>query len=415
MLKKSLFSVFSGMLLFAGCRTESQKQSITPPPLKMMLPEVIYAAPGIESNIYFDYIIDSATPRAYAFEVKCERGTHGTKRWFWTPDKADSGKSFDLELRVFNDYGRVLTGKCKVVVAGEPVDYNKKITLALLADSGTNSEYPAHLMQVMRQNGFANYTPVGKHSGGGRPVVPGGLAHDGYGGFSWNCFLDRWYYMESDLPKTQTQAEREQMEAIGVKKDVRPGWEYMLRSPLVKIVNGKKTVDVPGWFNEINQGKAPDFIVIQLGGNDMFSATEDDLEERIEKITGNARRLIAVLRQHAPESVIGITSSPLGCSQDGFGANYKCLQSHYQYSRNMQRYNRALDQMIRELKDSKIGLIPLHQALDPEGSFLRKSYPVFARSSKQTVRDSNALHFSKEGGYQVGDAIYCWLRKQLEK
>ena len=415
MLKKSLFSVFSGMLLFAGCRTESQKQSITPPHLKMMLPEVIYAAPGIESNIYFDYIIDSATPRAYAFEVKCERGTHGTKRWFWTPDKADSGKSFDLELRVFNDYGRVLTGKCKVVVAGEPVDYNKKITLALLADSGTNSEYPAHLMQVMRQNGFANYTPVGKHSGGGRPVVPGGLAHDGYGGFSWNCFLDRWYYMESDLPKTQTQAEREQMEAIGVKKDVRPGWEYMLRSPLVKIVNGKKTVDVPGWFNEINQGKAPDFIVIQLGGNDMFSATEDDLEERIEKITGNARRLIAVLRQHAPESVIGITSSPLGCSQDGFGANYKCLQSHYQYSRNMQRYNRALDQMIRELKDSKIGLIPLHQALDPEGSFLRKSYPVFARSSKQTVRDSNALHFSKEGGYQVGDAIYCWLRKQLEK
>ena len=415
MLKKSLFSVFSGMLLFAGCRTESQKQSITPPHLKMMLPEVIYAAPGIESNIYFDYIIDSATPRAYAFEVKCERGTHGSRRWFWTPDKADSGKSFDLELRVFNDYGRVLTGKCKVVVAGEPVDYNKKITLALLADSGTNSEYPAHLLKVMRENGFVNYTPVGKHSGGGRPVVPGGLAHDGYGGFSWNCFLDRWYYMESDLPKTQTQAEREQMEAIGVKKDVRPGWEYMLRSPLVKIVNGKKTVDVPGWFNEINQGKAPDFIIIQLGGNDMFSATEDDLEERIEKITGNARRLIAVLRQHAPESVIGITSSPLGCSQDGFGANYKCSQSHYQYSRNMQRYNRALDQMIRELKDAKIGLIPLHQALDSEGSFLKRSYPVFARSSKRIVRDSNALHFSKEGGYQVGDAIYCWLRKQLEK
>ena len=407
--------MFAGILFLAGCRTECVKKSMTPPRLKMMLPEVVYASPGIESNIYFDYVIDSATPWAYAFEVKCPRGTHGNKRWFWTPDKTDAGKSFDLELRVFNDYGRVLTGRCKVVVAGEPADYNKKITLALLADSGTNSGYPAHLLKVMRQNGFVNYTPVGKHSGGGRPVVPGGLAHDGYGGFSWNCFLNRWYYLESDLPKTQTQAEREQMEAIGVRRNVRPGREYMLRSPLIKIVNGQKTVDVPGWFNEINQGKAPDFFIIQLGGNDMFNAKEDNLEERIKTVIGNARRLLAVLRKHAPESVIGIASSPLGCSQDGFGANYRCSQSQYQYRRNMQRYNRALVEMIGKLNDPKIRLIPLHHVLDSEGSFFKKTYPVFARSAKTVQRDSNALHYSKEGGAQIGDALYCWLRKQLEK
>lgn len=417
MMSKNILSfVFAGLLLlFTGCRTECVKNSITPPRLQMMLPEVVYAAPGIESNIYFENVIDSATPWAYAFEVKCKRGTHGNKRWFWTPDKTDAGKSFDLELRVFNDFGRVLTGKCKVVVAGDPGDFNKKITLSLLAASGSNSGYPMQLMKMMRQNGFVNYTPVGKHSGGGRPVVPGGLAHDGYGGFSWNCFLNRWYYLESDLPKTQTQAEREQFEAIGIRKNVRRGWEYMLRSPLVKIVNGKKTVDIPGWFKAINNGKAPDFIIIQLGGNDMFNAKEDNLEERILKVMGNARRLLAVLRKHAPDAVIGIASSPLGCSQDGFGANYKCSQSQYQYRRNMQRYNRALEQMIRELKDDRIKLVPLHQVLDPQGSFLQKSYPVFARSSKKIMRDSNALHYSKEGGEQIGDALYCWLRKQLEK
>ena len=407
--------MFAGILFLAGCRTECVKKSMTPPRLKMMLPEVVYAAPGIESNIYFDNVIDSATPWAYAFEVKCPRGTHGNKRWFWTPDKTDAGKCFDLELRVFNDYGRVLTGRCKVVVAGEPADYNKKITLSLLAASGSNSGYPQQLMDMMRKNGFVNYTPVGKHSGGGRPVVPGGLAHDGYGGFSWNCFLNRWYYLESDLPKTQTQAEREQMEAIGVRRNVRPGREYMLRSPLIKIVNGQKTVDVPGWFKEINQGKAPDFFIIQLGGNDMFNAREDNLEERIETVIGNARRLLAVLRKHAPESVIGIASSPLGCSQDGFGANYRCSQSQYQYRRNMQRYNRALVEMIGKLNDPKIRLIPLHHVLDSEGSFFKKTYPVFARSAKTVQRDSNALHYSKEGGFQIGDALYCWLRKQLEK
>ena len=71
--------------------------------------------------------------------------------------------------------------------------------------------------------------------------------------------------------------------------------------------------------------------------------------------------------------------------------------------------------MISELKDEKIRLVPLHHVQDSNASFIKKSYPVFARSSKKVMRDSNALHYSKEGGEQIGDALYCWLRKQLEK
>ena len=370
--------------------------------------------PGIESNIYYENVIDSATPKAYAVEVKCAKGYFGEKRWFWTPDKSDAGQSYDLELRLFNDYGKVAAAKARVVVAKDPADFKRPITLALLAASGVNCGYPAHLLANMREAGFVNYTPVGSHAGGGKPVVKGGIAHDGYGGFSWGSFLERWLYSDEELPQAQNQAEKEQMIALGVTK-LPKRQAYRLRSPLLRIVNGKKVLDIPAWLKKVNQGKAPDFIVIQLGGNDMFGAMADTREARLEKAINNARTLLAALRKHAPDTVIGVATSPCGCGQDGFAANYKSFQSKFQYRRNIQSYNRALAALVKELKDPGIKLIPLHHVIDPEGSYIQRSYFVHGRSKKKVFRDSNALHPSREGGYQLGDGIYCWLRKELEK
>ena len=388
--------------------------SITPPRLKMMLPEVIYAVPGIETNVYFENIVDSATPRAYAFEVKCAKGVFGEKRWSWIPAKEDAGKSFDFEVRLFNDYGMVASSKGKVVVANEPADRRKNITLALLAASGVNCGYPAHLLSVMREAGFVNYTPVGNHSGGGRPVVKGGVAHDGYGGFSWESFLNRWYYSAEELPLAQNEAEKEQMRAIGV-RNLPKSQAYRLRSPLLRVVNGKRVLDIPAWLKKINQGKAPDFILIQLGGNDMFGAMAHNMDAKCNAAISNARKILAELRKHAPNATIGLMTGALGCGQDGFGANYGSFQSQYQFRRNMMTYNRALDALVKELKDPKLKLIPIHQSIDPENSYITKSSPAHARTKKKITRDANALHPTKEGGYQLGDAIYCWLRKELEK
>jgi lysophospholipase L1-like esterase len=416
-MKKVLFTLCSALLLLwtAGCAAPEKKcVSIAPPHLKLMLPEVIYAVPGIESNIYYENVIDSATPKAYAVEIKCAKGYFGEKRWFWTPDKADAGKTFDLEMRLFNDYGKVMTANAKVVVAKEPADYKRPTTLALLAASGVGCGYPRHLLKVMREAGFVNYTPVGSHAGGGKPVVKGGVAHDGYGGFSWGSFLSRWYYSEEELPQAQNKAEREQMIALGVLKAPKTQ-AYRMRSPLLRIVNGKKVLDIPAWLKKVNQGKAPDFIVIQLGGNYMFVAMENTMDSTREKAIKNARTLLTALRKHAPDTVIGVATSLCGCGQDGFAANYKSFQSKFQFRRNIQSYNRGLAALLKELKDPKIKLIPLHQSIDPEGSYIQRSYPVHARSTKKVLRDSNALHAGSAGGAQLGDAIYCWLRKELEQ
>ena len=57
MIMKKCFLVLcaAAACFLAGCcfRNTAPAVSSTPPGLKLMLPEVIYAVPGIESNIYF--------------------------------------------------------------------------------------------------------------------------------------------------------------------------------------------------------------------------------------------------------------------------------------------------------------------------------------------------------------------------
>ena len=379
-----------------------------PPFLKLDLPEVIYAVPGIECNIYFENVLDTAVYSNYVCEVRCERGTQGEHRWFWTPDKEDAGAAFDLELSVINDYGKLLSGKCKVVVAAEAVAPERNFTLSLLADSGVGCRYPDHILKVMREYGFANYTPVGSHSKAGKTAGVGEAMHDGYGGFSWKCFLNRWCYSVEELPDVQNEAEAEQMRAIGV-VDVPKSNAYRLRSPLLKLVEGKVVADLPGWLQKINGGNAPDYIVIELGGNDIFKARPEEIDEKVAQVMENASKLLAELRKVAPQALIGVTTCPLGCGQDGFGKNYDCMQSRYQYRRNAHRYNRELIELIRNLGDERIVIVPIHQAIDPVGSYVTVEIPAHARSSRSVIRFNNGLHPTLEGGYQLGDAIASWL------
>ena len=390
------------------------RTAITPPGMYLMLPEMIYAAPRFETNIFFENVVDTANINAYAIEVKCPVGKHYTNRWAWTPRAEDAGKTFELEMRLFNDHGLVISGKTRIYVAKEPADYKKPIRLALLGDSLLLCKYPEHLRDVMLKSGFVNYVPVGSYTPSGEIPKPGDMAHDAYGGFAWGDFLKRWKYSIHVVNGIQDKAEREQMLALGV-INVPKSDDYRMRSPLLRLENGKPVLDIPMWLKRINNGKSPDFIIIELGGNDVFSASAQRLDEYVASSMKNARTLLARLRKHAPESQIAVTTGQVGCSQDAFGYNYNCSQSSYQYRRNIQRYNREITKLVKELNDPAIELVPIHQCIDSVNSYIKKSRPHHNRSKGSFMMDVNALHPNLEGGYQVGDALYAWLRKKLEK
>ena len=144
-MKRTLLSLLTlAALALAAEAPQTPEKPAVPPPryLKSGLPEIVYAAPGIECNIYFENVVDTAVFRNYAVEVRCSRGAQGEHRWYWMPTAEDAGKSFDLELRLFDDDGMVLSSTCKVVVAAKAAEPQKKFTLALLADSFTTGAIP---------------------------------------------------------------------------------------------------------------------------------------------------------------------------------------------------------------------------------------------------------------------------------
>lgn len=51
--------------------------------VRLLLPEKIYAVPGIECNLYFDNIVTVVNSEDFIFEVTCEVGRNDQKRWRW--------------------------------------------------------------------------------------------------------------------------------------------------------------------------------------------------------------------------------------------------------------------------------------------------------------------------------------------
>ena len=381
---------------------------------RLVLPEIVYAAPGVECNIYWANVLDTVKPQLYCFDTACEVGRNQEERFTWTPKAEDAGREVTLTVEAVLEGEIVDRATTVIKVAKKPADGTKNVALATLAASLTGSRYPDYVLEGMKADGYAGFREVGSHSGGGRPVVEGGPAHDGYGGFTFGCFLSRWMMHESELPQLQNEAERDQLKALGLASAKRKS--YAMRSPLVRIENGRKVVDVQAWLDKVNSGKAPDVIFIELGCNQTFAATDDvELHRIIHEVQiPNAKSLLRHLREKCPNSLIGLAQETLGSGQDGYAASYGCAYSEANWRRNMFVLNRALAQFVKDSGDPRLMVVPFGYAISRDYSYLRKEAPAHAYADRKVTRDRNALHCGAEGGHQLADTVRCWLENVWE-
>ena len=382
-----------------------------------ILPDVLFAAPGVECNVYYDGAFETVTPWCYAYEAECSVGRCECRRWHWTPAAEDAGRSVPLVLRALDDDGTVAERSVTVRVARLPKAPDlRRITLAMLGASISNSGYPQRVMKLMRENGYPNYTPVGSHAGYGKPVVPGGIAYDGYGGFKWGDFLRRWWARECELPQEQMKAEEEALRLGQREFVVQQGDAYRLKSPLLRVgASGRPELDLQGWFDRINCGNPPDVITVVLAANDVFGARPTTLQGILDKTFVDVEKLLSVLRTAAPKAHIGVGLFPLASDQDAFAENYGCLQSAAQYRRNVFAYNRRMLGFDLIRRDGNMSLIPMSCSLDTVNSFPRKHVPAHVDTTEMVERTVNALHPLPSGGDQLGDAVYAWLVNILEE
>ncbi|MDD2708958.1 MAG: SGNH/GDSL hydrolase family protein [Verrucomicrobiae bacterium] len=359
-------------------------------PVRLSLPREIHAVPGVEMNVYFDNIVLAPNIRGCLFDVDCKFGRHDQDRWTYVPEDKDAG-NFPLTVKVFDTNERLLAeATTTVYVPPKDAGKDQALTLLMVGDSLTAaSVYPAELHRMLSMPENPKVTFIGSHSGRGRPPGEGVPLHEGYGGWAWSTFCAKYDKKAPTPPGT---------------------------SPFVFLKDGKPGLDFKAYCDRKNNGKAPDYITVFLGTNDTFGAKDATIEQTIDKMFQYADTLIAEFRKVGPKTKIGIALVHPPCaSQDGFGNNYKCGQTRWQYRKNQHRAVERLLEKFAGREKEGLFIIPLNVNLDCANNYPKEEKPVNARNPRKIMRDCNGVHPATEGYNQIADSFYCWLKYMLSR
>ncbi len=379
MKKLTCKSLFATLALLAGTLAAAED-------VRLLVPEKIYAVPGMEMNVYFNNIVTVVNPANYVFDVDCEKGRNDLKRWRFTPKKEDVG-TWKWKIRVIGESGVVAEGESEVVVVPEDTGKDRKFSLLIVGASQTGaSHYPNRVAELMKQPGNPEFTSIGTRGKG-----PG--KHEGYGGWRWHSFLTRWGYTGKS------------------KNDgMHPNRPVGFNSPFIFEKDGKGVFDLNEYFKRNNGGKAPDAVSFQLGLNDFFLATDETIAEVTKKSIENMEKLIGEFRKLKPAPEIFVFQHIPGAGQDGFGKSYSCGRTSWQYRKNLDYYNRAL---LKKSKEMKFIIVPVYINIDTENNYPWDEQPLNGENPAKILRQNNGVHPAKPGYYQMGDVLYCRLKAWL--
>ena len=345
-----------------------------PGPLQLTLPRAMYAVVGVEMSIYYDNVILTETPDRYRFRVLCDVGKTAEKRWTILPELADVGQH-PLTMTVTDASGTEL-GNADTVLTVAPADAGagQSIRLLIVGDSLTHGTiYPNELARLLSLPGNPSWQMLGTHK---PPHAAEGVAHEGYGGWTWNRFAAHY--------------------------EPNPDGTYRKRSSPFVYLNeeGKPVLDVKRYFQDECDGQRPDFITVLLGINDCFGASTDDLvkmDKSIDTMFNHADTLVAAFRDAAPEAEIGIClTPPPNAREEGFQANYKGKYHRWGWKRI--QHQLVQREMSHFGDGDHLTLIPTQLNLDPVDG-----YPT-----------NNGVHPNATGYKQIGASIYAWLKSRLE-
>lgn len=363
-------------------------------PVRLVLPPVIYAVRGVETNVYLDNIVLVLDRDDYAFEVICDQGNQFSERWTFTPGEDDAGEyPFDVLVRDESN-AVVARGRSLLRVSPSARERGRSTTLLIVGDSLTQaSVYPQHLLELDARDPNFELRLIGSRGAGNRPAT-GPLRHEGYNGWTAQAFAT----MDGTLSRT------------GEYKRPETGSPFVYTD-----ASAGPKLDVARYFGEFNEGKAPDAVTILLGANDVFRADDTTIDATIERMLGHYDRLVDALRED-PGTTVGIVLPvPPSRSQDGF-RHYRGAgrQTRWQYRRNIHRLIEAMVGHYGGREAERIQLVPAYLNLDTENGYPLRPLPATAGASSgsatRPARVIDGVHPSPEGYRQIGDSLYCWLK-----
>lgn len=377
----------SGMLI--GAIVVASLGTANPGPVRLILPSVIEAVPGQETNIYFDNIVCVIHPSHYAFDVTCHKGVQQAERWTWTPRVDDAG-DHPLTVTVRDERNDVIaTAESTVRVVAQHAGAGRAASLLCVGDSLTHASiYTEHLLMLSSKPGEPELTLVGSNGPGNEP---GRNRHEGYGGWTAKHFATHY----TGTARGGVYAER--------------GSPFLYAAG-----DDAPRLDFERYCADVHGGQAPDFVTIFLGCNDTFHALDESIEAVIDEMVVHLDALISAIRAFAPEARIGIMPpAPPAASQDAFGSNYGSGQTRRQYKRNQHRDIERMTEHYGGREREGIYVVPIYLNLDAVHNYPTVSVPWNAHSPTRTDRQADGVHPAPEGYKQIGDSLYAWIKARL--
>jgi hypothetical protein len=145
-----------------------------------------------------------------------------------------------------------------------------------------------------------------------------------------------------------------------------------------------------------------------------FGATDETIDTTIDTMLTHFDALVDMIHQVRKDTKIGVVLMyPPAASQDAFGANYRCAQTHWQCKRNLHRVAERVIEHYGNRESEAIYLVPVKINVDCQHNFPSVTGPWNAQTKAEGPRLNNALHPAPEGYRQIGDTIYCWMKSLL--
>lgn len=372
----------------------SPHTSDIPGPIRLLLPPIIPASTGLECNVYFRNIVLTLNPGNYAFDVTCAKGKQYSERWAFTPTPEDAG-DHPITITVLDDQNKVVARGASIVrVSPDGSGPARSISVLTMGASLTQAAvYPQHLLDLAEKDPALSLKLIGCRGAKNQPA-DGDLRHEGYNGWTAQAFVT----LHGPLSRT------------GEYKRPDTGSPFVFES-----ANGGHALDFQRYYEQFNGGRAPDFITIHLGPNEIARCSDDNIDEEIDKALGYFDQLIAKIREAGPGTHIGIVlPAPGSPNQDGsHNLSGSRKRTAWQYRRNHHRLMERMTAHFRDRTDENVHIVPANVNMDAENHYPTFTAPRNARSEETVTRFLDGVHPSPEGYRQTGDMIYSWIKSVL--
>jgi hypothetical protein len=415
----------------------------------LVMPPKIYAAQGLQCNVYYDNLITSPDWRDYSIDVTCtaaQQGQQLNEAWRLTPTGPITSGTLTVAVHDKRS-GRLLASASSAVLAAAAnagKDQNKKVLL--IGDSLTPGLATA--LSNLQATDALKLTLLGtqggavKHEGRGGWTVPNyTTAGPAYYQFTVSGVTNEPALNAAEYTNGGSRYRVQTVSLAGgagtITCSLESGGAPQASGTLTKsnAAAGDATIAFsasaaapgnPFWFNgavdfaqylSVNGVATPDYVVIALGNNDsLFTIAWNDkkavMEAAIDVELAKLDVLIASIKAADPNTRVILAPPALPAfEQDAFGLSYGTGEPRWKYKDRIVLWAKRLFARHAGQEANRVFVASTGTALDTINSFPRAAAePVNSRSPVTVQRVNNALHDLSNGSQQEADSLMAMFK-----